>query len=144
MMELKLAFTVLAFDYGKKTIGVAVGQSITGTARELSVIRLGTTKQSQRVHWEQLKKLILEWKPAKIIIGWPLNMDGTESEFCLEVKQFSEKLKKESNCPVEFMDERLTSREAKIKQNQKNGFQKNPVDSLAAQILLESWFRENL
>lgn len=144
MSESKPAFTALAFDYGSKTIGIAVGQSITGTARELGVIRLGNTKQSQRVHWDELKKIIQEWKPTILVIGWPLNMDGSESDFCADVLRFSEKLKKESNCPIAFIDERLTSREAKLEQGQKGGFRENPIDSLAAKILLESWFRENL
>jgi putative Holliday junction resolvase len=141
---IKKHFTALGFDYGKKTTGVAVGQSLTGAASELAVIRFGETKQSQRVQWELLKKLVLEWQPATLVVGWPLNMDGSESDFCAEVKKFSEKLQLQTGCPVQLMDERLTSREAKIDSHKKTSdYRKNPVDSYAAKLMLESWFREN-
>lgn len=138
-------FTALGFDYGKKTTGMAVGQSLTGTASELPVIRFGETKQSQQVQWEKLKQLVQEWKPAILVVGWPLNMDGTESDFCQEVRRFSEKLQKQTGCSVQLMDERLTSREAKMDSHKKtDDYKKNPVDSYAAKLMLESWFRENL
>jgi putative Holliday junction resolvase len=140
----KKHFTALGFDYGKKTIGVAVGQSLTASASELPVIRFGETKQSQRVQWDLLNKMVQEWKPVTLVVGWPLNMDGTESDFCAEVKQFAEKLQKQTGCSVQLMDERLTSREAKIDSDKKTSdYRKNPVDSYAAKLMLESWFREN-
>jgi len=142
MTDKKLPFTVLGFDYGRKNTGVAVGQSLTGNASELTVIRFGENRQSQQAQWEQLKKLVREWKPATLVVGWPLNMDGTESDFCNEVKQFVEKLKKQTACSVELMDERLTSREAKM-ESKNSDYRKNPVDSYAAKLMLESWFREN-
>jgi len=144
MTENSKPFTALAFDYGSKTTGVAVGQSLTGTASELPVIRFGETKQSQRVQWQQLQKLVQEWKPATLVVGWPLNMDGTESDFCEQVKKFVEKLQKQTGRPVQLMDERLTSREAKMDSVKKTSdYRKNPVDSYAAKLMLESWFREN-
>lgn len=140
----KKHITVLGFDYGKKTTGVAVGQSLTGSASELSVIRFGETKHSQRLQWELLKKMVQEWKPATLVVGWPLNMDGSESDFCQEVKKFAEKLHKQTGCTVQLMDERLTSREAKIDSQKKSSdYRKNPVDSYAAKLMLESWFRQN-
>ena len=144
MTTIKKHFTAIGFDYGKKTTGLAVGQSLTGTASELSVIRFGETKQSQRVQWDLVKKLVQEWKPATLVVGWPLNMDGTESDFCEEVKRFAEKLQKQTGCPVQLMDERLTSREAKMDSKKKTSdYRNNPVDSYAAKLMLESWFREN-
>jgi putative holliday junction resolvase len=144
MTELKSPFTVLGFDYGSKTTGIAVGQSLTGTASELAVIRFGETKQGQRNQWEQLKKLVQEWRPTTLVVGWPLNMDGSESDFCQDVKFFADKLQKQTGCPVQFMDERLTSREAKMESKMKNhNYRENPVDSLAAKLMLESWLREN-
>jgi putative holliday junction resolvase len=145
MTDIKKPFAAFGFDYGKKTTGLAVGQSLTGTASELPVIRFGETRQSQRVQWELLKKLVQEWKPAVLVVGWPLNMDGTESVFCAEVKNFAEKLHKQTGCLVAFMDERLTSREAKMDSTKKTSdYRKNPVDSYAAKLMLESWFRENV
>ena len=144
MTDTKKPLTALGFDYGKKTIGMAVGQSLTGSASELPVLRLGETRQSQRVHWEALKKLVQEWRPAVLVVGWPLNMDGTESDFCIEVKKFADKLQQQTGVVVQLMDERLTSREAKIDSQKKtNDYRNNPVDSYAAKLMLESWFREH-
>ena len=144
MTENKSPFTVLGFDYGSKTTGIAVGQSLTGTASELAVIRFGETKKSQQVQWEKLKKTVQEWKPKMLVVGWPLNMDGSESDFCRNVKKFADQLQKQTGCVVQLMDERLTSREAKMESKTKTSdYKKNPVDSLAAKLMLESWLREN-
>jgi putative Holliday junction resolvase len=134
-------FIALGIDYGKKSIGVAAGQSLTGTATELVTLRCNETRKSRTRLLEELKKIIVEWQPAVIVLGWPLNMDGSESDFCEEVKAFSRQLEQASGKRVMLMDERLTSREAKSLRNQQAGFRENPVDSLAAKILLESWFR---
>jgi len=142
MTDKKLPFTVLGFDYGSKTTGVAVGQSLTGTASELAVIRFGETRQSQKTQWEQLKKTILEWRPAILVVGWPLNMDGTESVLCADVKLFSEQLQANTGRKIALFDERLTSREAKMADAfAARDYRKNPVDAEAARLLLESWLR---
>jgi len=144
MINRKPPFTVLGFDYGSKNTGVAVGQSLTGTASELAVIRFGETRQSEQIQWQQLKQLVQEWKPATLVVGWPLNMDGTESIFCQEVKRFVEKLKQQTGCTVQLMDERLTSREAKMQsKSHDRNYKNDPVDSYAAKLMLESWLREN-
>ena len=138
-----IATTVIGFDYGRKNIGVAVGQTLTRSANALTVLRYSETKQSKAVVFKQIKQLINEWKPSKLIIGWPLNMDDTESELCAEVRKFADRLKAENNLPIEFVDERLTSREAKsVREKSESNYRKNPVDSEAARILLESWLRE--
>lgn len=144
MTNIKKPFAALGFDYGKKTIGMAIGQSLTSSASELPVLRFGETRQSQRVQWDLLKKLVQEWKPAVLVVGWPLNMDGTESDFCVEVKKFADNLQKQTGVAVQLMDERLTSREAKIDSQKKTSdYRNNPVDSYAAKLMLESWFRKN-
>lgn len=141
MSTMKTPFIALGVDYGKKSVGVATGQSLTGTATELVTLRCDETRKSRARLLEDLKKIISEWRPEVIVLGWPLNMDGSESDFCQEVKVFSKTLSEATGKSVVFMDERLTSREAKSSRNQRGGFKENPVDALAAKILLESWFR---
>ena len=136
--------TAMAIDYGTRNVGIAVGQSLTASAKELPALRYGDSKESRRVLHEQIGKIIAEWKPTVVVIGWPLNMDGTESPMCAEVKQFGEMLAKETGRVISYMDERLTSHEAKSGQDeQQRNYRKRPVDSTAAKILLESWFRQN-
>jgi len=133
----------MGIDYGRKNIGIAVGQTLTQSARALAVLRYGETKQSKKIMFVQLKQLVDEWKPGVLVMGWPLNMDGTESELCAEVKKFAARLEMENKLPVAFVDERLTSREAKMNHGSTD-YRKHPVDSEAARILLESWLRANL
>jgi putative Holliday junction resolvase len=136
------SITALAIDYGTRSIGMAVGQSLTGTASELPVLRHQANKASQQVLLQNIKKMVQEWQADVVIVGWPLNMDGTESDFCAEVKKFTEQLSRSLSVPIEFMDERLTSYEAKTLVKQNTGFREKPVDSLAARILLENWFQQ--
>ncbi len=138
----KTPFLALGIDYGKKSVGLASGQSLTGTATELATLRCDETRKSKARLLEDLKKIIQEWNPAILVIGWPLNMDGSESIFCKEVKSFAEQLSAMTDKPVAFMDERLTSREAKSIRQQYEGFKEKPVDALAAKMLLESWLQQ--
>lgn len=135
-------FTALGIDYGKKSVGIAIGQSLTGTATELVTLRCDESRKSRARLLEDLKKIIEEWRPGVVVLGWPLNMDGSESDFCEEVKRFSHQLLAATGKSAVLMDERLTSREAKSIRNQRGGFKESPVDALAAKILLESWFQE--
>jgi putative Holliday junction resolvase len=133
-------FVALGIDYGKKSVGVATGQSLTGAATELVTLRCDETRKSRARLLESLNKIIGEWRPEVIVLGWPLNMDGSESDFCKEVSLFSRQLSAATGKTILFMDERLTSREAKSIRQQREGFKENPIDALAAKILLESWF----
>jgi putative Holliday junction resolvase len=133
-------FTALAFDYGLKHIGVAVGQSLTGSANPLSAL-----KATDGVpNWDTIAALIREWQPQQLIIGLPLNMDGSHSELSQRAEKFSRRLHGRFNLPVHLADERLSSFEAKgeiIQHSGSRNFRDNGVDSLAAVIILESWFR---
>jgi putative Holliday junction resolvase len=66
--------TLLAFDFGTKSIGVAIGQRVTGTARPLNALKA----QDGTPDWKLIEKLLKEWQPEAVIVGLPLNMDGTE------------------------------------------------------------------
>lgn len=134
---------LLGFDYGTKQIGVAVGQAITGQARELC-----TLKATQGVpDWSQIEALIREWKPDAIVVGLPLNMDGTPSEMSAKAERFSRRINGRFNVPVYTHDERLTTFEAKGERmsrgGQKGSYKDNPVDAIAAMLLLQGWLDAN-
>ena len=133
---------LLGFDYGSKQIGVAVGQVITGQARELCILKA----QNGVPDWQMVEALIKEWQPDAIVVGLPLNMDGTKSEMSDRAEKFARRLNGRFNLPVHTHDERLTTYEAKgqrLQQGQNSGYCERPVDALAAALLLQGWLEEN-
>ena len=133
---------LLGFDYGTKQIGVAVGQAITGQARELCVLKA----QNGVPDWGQIERLVKEWQPDAMVVGLPLNMDGTPSEMSERAAKFARRLHGRFNLPVHTHDERLTTFEAKghrLAQGQRDGYRQRPVDALAAALLLEGWLTEH-
>ena len=129
---------VLAFDYGTRHIGVAVGQSVTGNAAPLTALaaRDGVPR------WEQIGALIEEWRPQRLVVGLPLNMDGTESELAVRARKFGNRLHGRFGLPVALWDERLSSFEARghLLERGRRDFRGSGVDSLSAVLILESWF----
>ena len=133
------SFTLLAFDYGLKSIGIAYGQSITGTGTELPPL----AARDGIPDWEQIGKLLKEWQPQLLLVGLPLNMDDSESELSQRARKFANRLQGRFGVPVELFDERLTTRLAKEEARErghKGNYAAAPVDSIAARLLLESWF----
>ena len=133
---------VLAFDYGERTIGVAVGQTITKTARPLPPLKA----KSGRPQWQDVQDLLDEWQPELVVVGSPLNMDSSEQLLTSRARKFANRLHGRFGVKVEAMDERLTSasaREELFELYGYKGLQKHSVDSLAACHILESWFNEN-
>lgn len=133
------ALTVLTFDYGLKTIGMAIGQTLTGTASPLD----GLKANDGVPNWDQLKKVIDEWQPDLCLVGLPLNMDGSRSIMCDRAEKFARRLHGRFGTRVETMDERLTTFEAKgeiIKQKGSRQFKENNIDSLSARLIFESWY----
>ena len=127
---------IVAFDFGTKKIGVAVGQTATYTSSPLQVI----LNKDDKVNWNEISTLLNEWKPGLIIIGKPLNMDGTDSEIMKQVERFYQKLKKIYDTNYEYIDERLTTFEARQILEDTNI---NNVDANAAKILIDNWFEMN-
>ena len=125
---------ILAFDFGTKHIGIAVGQTITGTSSPLMVLDVA---QEGKEIWNTITDLINEWKPDQLLVGNPLNMDGTSSDMMKRVDPFFKKLQMISNVPCELVDERLTSFEAK--QLAQMGTKDDRIDDLAAKIFLDNW-----
>lgn len=133
---------LLGFDFGTKSIGVAVGQTITQTARPLKAIKA----TSGVPHWETLTHLVNEWQPHALVIGIPYRMDGTEQPITARAKAFAKKLQVRYGLTVYQADERLTTKEAKAQLFEKKGYRalkKSNIDSTAAQLILEDWLRNN-
>ena len=96
--------------------------------------------------WQKVEALIKEWQPDAIVVGLPLNMDGSPSEMSARAEKFARRLNGRFNLPVHMHDERLTTYEAKgerLAQGQRGGYRENPVDALAAALLLQGWLEAN-
>lgn len=131
--------TLLGFDFGTKSIGVAVGQQLTGTARALTALKA----QDGTPDWKLIEKLLKEWQPDYVVVGLPLNMDGTEQEITARARKFANRLHGRFGVRVELQDERLSTVEARADLFERGGFralQKGQVDSQSAVIILEDWF----
>lgn len=128
---------VLAFDYGTKRIGVAVGQTVTATASPLTSVVVRKTTPC----WEAIAELLHTWQPDALVVGLPLNMDGTEQASTHEVLWFKGELERRFALPVFTADERLSTREAR-ERLAAWGDMESDDDPVAAQVILETWFSE--
>ena len=134
--------TLLSFDFGTKSIGVAIGQQLTGTARPLTAIKA----QDGTPDWNLIEALLKEWQPDRIIVGLPLNMDGTEQPLTARARKFANRIHGRFGVQVDLHDERLSTVEARAELFERGGFRalsKGSIDSLSAVIILESWFENN-
>lgn len=132
--------TVLGFDFGVKKIGVAVGQTVTHSASPLTILR---AKEGEPP-WSDIQKLIQQWRPAALIVGRPLNMDGTTQPLTEMAEHFANELRSRYGLPVHEVDERLSTVEARATVFEEGGYRalkKNPVDGVAAKIIVEDWLR---
>ncbi|KAB7693842.1 Holliday junction resolvase RuvX [Plesiomonas shigelloides] len=135
--------TMMAFDFGTKSIGVAIGQEITATARPIASLKA----RDGIPDWEQLQKLLNEWKPDLVVVGLPLNMDGTEQPVTACARKFANRLQGRFGQKVVLHDERLSTVEARSHLFASGGFRaldKGRVDAASACVILESWFEQNL
>jgi putative Holliday junction resolvase len=135
--------TLLAFDYGTRNIGVASGQTITRSATAQAPLKANDGVPD----WALLEKLLREWQPELVLVGLPLNMDGSESELSARARKFANRLHGRFGVKIEMVDERLTSFEAKGEVMNRGGsrdYKNNPVDSIAARLILEGWLQNHL
>ncbi|MEM0910649.1 MAG: Holliday junction resolvase RuvX [Pseudomonadota bacterium] len=133
---------VLAFDFGTSSIGVAIGQTITGTASPLAAL---PAKQGIP-DWQTVESLLGEWQPNAIVVGLPLNMDGSEQDITVRSRKFANRMRNLSRKPVYQFDERLSTVEAKARLFELGGVKKlskEKVDSVSACLIFESWFANN-
>ena len=127
----RCARTILAFDFGLKRIGVAVGEPELGTAHPLPAIR----------GFPQIEKLLQEWQPAQLVIGLPLAAGGEPHAMTREAERFARRLEKRFKLPVARVDERYTSVEAESRLRGTKA-KRSEIDSVAAQLILEQYFDE--
>ena len=119
--------TVLAFDFGLKRIGVAVGEPELRTAHPLPAIS----------RFQQIEHLVTEWKPSELVVGLPTSAQGLPHKMTKQAEDFARRLEKRFKLPVARVDERYTSVEAESKLR---GLKNKAVDSVAAQLILEQYF----
>lgn len=134
----KIPATILGFDYGTKRIGVAVGQTITHTATPLTTLH----HQQQQPDWREIKNLISVWKPQALVVGMPHYPDNNKHPLHDAIQHFCQTLIQLSGLPVHTIDERLSSYEAEQLILEKK-HHTHAVDSVAAQIILETWLRKH-
>lgn len=133
---------IVAFDYGLRQIGVAVGNALLGTTQTLPILRAKDGKPD----WEEVASLFREWQPDLLLVGDPLNMDGSVSDFALRARRFGRRLEGRLGVSVAMVDERLSSFEVKAQQRElghRGDYRREPVDSLAAELILQDWLRES-
>ncbi len=130
----------MAFDFGTKNIGIAIGQEITGSSQTFYTVKANQGEPE----WTQLDKVVFDWNPKLFIVGDPLNFDGSESDMKEKSDKFSYQIQKKYKIPVKLVDERLTTKEARerIKEGVDMSLRSsNDIHQISAQIILESWFR---
>lgn len=116
--------TILAFDFGEKRIGVAVGNTITKTAEALKIIQ----EKNQDEKFKAIDALIQEWQPQLLVVGLPTHPDGAEHEMTLKAKRFGNQLHGRFQKEVIWVDERYTSVSVQ-----------DGNDALAAQLILQQY-----
>jgi len=125
---------------GRKRIGVAVGQSFTGSASPLTQINVDAAAQ----YWEKIAELIREWKPIGLVVGHPLSMDDGVSSSTKLATRFAKQLEQRFGLPVHLVDERLSTREAieRLTAQGKKRYTKEQLNSTAAQVILETFLNQ--
>jgi putative Holliday junction resolvase len=137
---------VLAFDFGRRRIGVACGDTLSRTATPLA----GLSADVDGPRWETVDSLLRDWQPALLVVGLPYNVDGSESGMTTAVRRFADELEARYALPVRLVDERYSSLEAetRLKEAREAGLRKRrvakaDVDAAAACVILERWFTES-
>jgi len=129
--------TLLGFDYGTRKIGVAVGQTLTGTATPLETLRL----VKREPDWGRIGELIAEWHPEALVVGLPLDQDDRETDATRPALRFSRQLEGRFRLKVYLIDERFTSFEARDRLGHK-AKRREEYDAMAAKLILETWLNE--
>jgi len=135
--------TLLGFDYGAWRIGIAVGETLIGSARPITTL---VAPNAHQIDWPAITALIDEWKPSAIVVGWPIHDDGIPYPVAEFVERFARRLHGRYELPVLLVDERLSSEDAERRllsdPQQRKAFRRAPerLDAEAAAIILETYF----
>jgi len=133
---------ILAFDFGFRRIGIAVGQTATNTASSLETVR-----HAQQPDWSAIDRLVREWQPVLLLVGLPLGADGEETDMSKAARSFGGKLGKRFSLEVKYADERLSSRvaEGRFAELRASGELRRKdsaqLDAMSAQVILENWLQ---
>jgi len=133
--------TLLAFDFGKKRIGIAVGNTLVRQANPLATIK----DEKTDTRFARIESLLKEWQPSALVVGLPYNDDGSPHELTALCRRFANRLKGRFNLPTILVDERYTSLAASEQLNEEGIHgrkQKHLIDQYAAQQILQSYFDE--
>ncbi|MBP9712746.1 MAG: Holliday junction resolvase RuvX [Sterolibacterium sp.] len=131
--------SVLAFDFGLKRIGVALGETLLGQARPLTVIN----GESNALRFTAIARLVQEWQPVRLVVGLPCAVDGSEHELSRRCRRFAAQLDERYHLPVTLIDERFSSVEAETRLTRQGHdwrARKQQIDAVAAQIILQDFF----
>ena len=132
--------TIIAFDYGTKSIGSAIGQEVTGTASPLVAFKA----KDGTPNWDDIGKVLKEWQPDLIVVGLPTDLHGKAlADITARAKKFANRIHGRFGYQVELHDERLSSTEARAELFEMGGYKalsKGNVDCQSAVVILESWF----
>jgi len=140
------AALILAFDFGQRRIGVAVGNTGTHTATPVGVLPARGTPD-----WEAVTRCVRQWSPDRAVVGLPYNMDGSETVLTAACRAFAAELKKRYQLPVDLVDERLTSsaaqadlRDARRSGARRRRVRREDIDANAARLILETWLQDSV
>lgn len=129
-----IALTLLGFDFGLKRIGVAIGNTVSGSARPLATLEA----ESNDARFSAISAWINEWQPDALVVGKPVDTEGRATDMTARAERFGRQLEGRFGLPVKFVDERFTSAVAEdaLKPNRKN---KAKIDAAAAALILQAW-----
>lgn len=134
--------TIIAFDFGLRRIGIAVGQQVTNSANPLATV----SNNDSGPDWQRIESLVREWRPQRLIVGMPTQADGSPADIGNSVEKFIDALGR-FELPVETVDERLSSHEAEAtlrsqrRQGLRGRISKEEIDSAAATVIAERWLK---
>ena len=131
---------ILPIDFGLNNIGVAVGQKITNTASELTTLKA----KNGHPNWTEVRALVKAYSPSLLLVGYPLNMDGSESEMSKRVQKFAAKLERKTNTSTKLIDERLSTKEAKnLAENRGLKNNRIKIHERSACLIAQTWLDDN-
>lgn len=140
-----MAATVLGFDYGQRFIGIAVGQTLTGSCRALKSI---TVPAGGDLPWKEIEALCKEWQPAQVIVGLPCHLDGSEGELAKAARRFADELRQRTRRPVTLWNEALSTEAAReaLAEERRRGKSRRTgrarLNAEAARTILEGWLEQ--
>lgn len=131
--------TIMAFDFGEKRIGVAIGETLLGAARALTIV----AEPASERRFAAIGKLIDEWRPSRLVVGLPRHDDDREHAFAARCERFARQLGGRFRLPVELADERYSSCVAESQLSGDKLKRKSQLDAEAAAVILQAWFSQN-